>query len=256
MRVNVSESRTTDAGSVTERNVAYWNELFSLRPRWSRYPSEELTGFIARRFPDREQRRTLKALDIGCGPGTDLWFLTREGFAIAGMDGAATAIELARERFRAEGLLQALAQADLRVGDFSTLPWDDASFDLVIDIQAISHNTLPKIRSTIAEIWRVLKPGGRFFARMFGDQTTGILSGVALEDRTTYPDCGPLVGGGLVHAFTEDELITLLSAFQELNTDWVLRRLYNKFDVFEWVVEARKIAPATDAPATNMQKTD
>jgi SAM-dependent methyltransferase len=236
----VSEHRTTDAGSVTESNIAYWNELFSLRPRWSRYPSEELSGFIARRFPDREQRRTLRALDIGCGPGTDLWFLTREGFAIAGIDGAATAIELARERFRAEGLLQAFADADLRVGDFSTLPWDDASFDLVIDIQAISHNTLPKIRSTLAEVWRVLKPGGRFFARMFGDRTTGILSGVALEDRTRYPDRGPLVGGGLVHAFTEGELTMLLSAFRELNINWVLRRLSDKSDVFEWVVEAGK----------------
>jgi SAM-dependent methyltransferase len=104
----------------------------------------------------------LKALEVGCGPGTNLWFLAREGFRIAGIDGSAVAIASARERLRVEGMNEQLLQADFEVGNFALLPWNDSSFDAVIDIQAISHNTAPAIQSVIAEIRRVLKRGDGF----------------------------------------------------------------------------------------------
>ena len=64
---------------VTERNIARWNRIFAER-RWGQYPSEELVRFIARTFPDAEQRRESRALEVGCGPGANLWYLAREGF--------------------------------------------------------------------------------------------------------------------------------------------------------------------------------
>jgi len=105
----------------------------------------------------------------------------------------------------AEGLAASLEAADLRVGNFVRLPWEDRTFDVVIDIQAIVHNTMPVIRSVMSEIARVLKPGGWFFARMFGPKTTGIMTGIMVEDRTVrYSEFGPMVGCGLLHAFTEE----------------------------------------------------
>jgi SAM-dependent methyltransferase len=227
--------------ALIEQNIANWNALFSCRPRWSRYPPEELAGFIAKNFPDREQRRTLKALEVGCGPGANLWFLAREGFRIAGIDGSAVAINSTRERLLAEGMNEALLHADLKVGNFALLPWSDSSFDAVIDIQAISHNTTPVIQSVIAEIRRVLKPGGWFFARMFGEETTGIVTGNLVEERTTKcAEFGPLAGCGLVHSFSAQEIATLLSPFQKVTLDWVHRRVGKAFDVFEWIVQAKK----------------
>jgi SAM-dependent methyltransferase len=231
-----------DSSNLIEQNIAYWNELFALGPRWSRYPAEELTGFIARTFPDAEQRRGLRALEVGCGPGPNLWYLAREGFTVAGIDGSANAIDSARERLRAEGLAASLQAADLRVGNFASLPWGDRSFDVVIDIQAVTHNTVPVIRSAMAEIARVLKPGGWFFGRMFGPKTTGITTGVMVEDGTVrFPEFGPMVGCGLVHAFTEEEITKLLSSFRDVTLDWVHRSGKNRqFNIFEWVVQARK----------------
>jgi SAM-dependent methyltransferase len=228
--------------NLTEENIAYWNELFARRPRWSRYPPEELAGFIARTFPAVEQRCGLRALDVGCGPGSNLWFLAREGFTVAGIDGSANAIDSARERLRAEGLAASLEAADLRVGNFVRLPWEDRTFDVVIDIQAIVHNTMPVIRSVMAEIARVLKPGGWFFARMFGPKTTGIMTGIMVEDGTVrYPEFGPMVGCGLLHAFTEEEVTKLLSSFRDVSLDWVHRSDKNRhFNIFEWIVQARR----------------
>jgi len=54
---------------LTEQNIAHWNDLFARRPRWRRYPTEDLVGLIDRAFPDSGQRRGLSALEVACGPG-------------------------------------------------------------------------------------------------------------------------------------------------------------------------------------------
>jgi SAM-dependent methyltransferase len=237
----MSSATTSAVSTLTEQNIAHWNALFARRPRWSKYPPEDLVGLIARAFPDSRQRQDLSALEVGCGPGPNLWFLAREGFRVAGIDGSAIAIESAHERLRSEGLASSYQEADLKIGDFATLPWDDCSFDVVIDIQAISHNAALVIRSAIAEINRVLKPGGWFFARMFGPKTTGISTGVLFEKgTTTSAELGAMVGSGVVHAFEEEEVTKLLAPFRDVKLGWVHRSLDQKFDVFEWVVQARK----------------
>jgi SAM-dependent methyltransferase len=231
-----------DTHNVTEQNIVYWNELFARRPRWSRYPPEELAGFVARTYADAEGRRGLRALEVGCGPGPNLWYLAREGFTIAGIEGSVNALNAMRERFWGEGMEAALQQADLKLGNFASLPWSDRSFDLVIDIQAITHNTTPVIRSVIAEIFRVLKPGGWFFSRMFHSNTTGIMSGLMVEAGTMRsPEYGPLIGCGLVHSFTEDELANLLSPFHDVAMELVQHTSNNRMaHISEWVVQARR----------------
>ncbi len=231
-------ARVRDATGLTERNIAAWDALYAQSPRWNRYPCEELSGFVGRVFPDSTRSSHLRALEIGCGPGTNLWFMAREGFDICGIDGSATAVKAARHRLASEGIAE---QADLRVGNFSVLPWPDRSFDAVIDVQSISHNTMSVIEIAMAEVHRVLKPGGWFFGRMFGDATTGIASGDLVEDRTTRgAQFGPLAGCGIVHGFSAPELGRLLSDFASVRIDWVHRRTGPGFDLFEWIVHAQR----------------
>jgi ubiquinone/menaquinone biosynthesis C-methylase UbiE len=226
---------------LTEENLAHWDRIFADRS-WGRYPPDELVRFIARTFPDVEKREGLRALEVGCGPGANLWYLAREGFAIAGIDGSANAIGLARKRLRAEALDTALAQADLKVGNFAKLPWPDAEFDVVVDIEAIYANPMPVIRSAIAEVKRVLKPSGWFFAKMFGPKTTGAASGKKLEVRTTVtPTKGPLAGTGVTHVFTVSEIRKEFAGFSQISLDWVHRSDRNgDYEIFEWLVQARK----------------
>ncbi len=223
--------------AAADPNLGSWEETFASRP-WGRYPSEDLVRFMARRFGQTADRSVLRVLEIGCGPGANLWFLGREGYAVAGIDGSPTAIRLARERLAAEGVAPG---ADLRVGDFATLPWPDATFDAVLDIEALYANRLATIRASIAEVRRVLKPKGAFFAKLFGTATTGFGTGQELETHGfACPIEGPCAGQVVAHFFDEAEIGSLFAGFAEIVLDWTSRSdRRHGWTVFEWLVSAQ-----------------
>lgn len=101
-------------------------------------------------------------LDLGCGTGTDLMYLARQGYQVVGVDIALEPLRLARERFQRAGLDIPLVRADARF-----LPFRDASFDLICD-SGCFHTFAPEIRPLYARsVARVLKPGGILFLREF-----------------------------------------------------------------------------------------
>jgi ubiquinone/menaquinone biosynthesis C-methylase UbiE len=69
-----------------------------------------------------------KALEIGCGTGTNSIWLAQQGFAVTGMDISKTAIARAREKASAAGV-----GCRFLVGDFMVDPVPGAPFDLVYD---------------------------------------------------------------------------------------------------------------------------
>jgi ubiquinone/menaquinone biosynthesis C-methylase UbiE len=96
------------------------------------------------------------ALDLGCGPGTDLAALaeavTPSG-AVFGIDSSAEMLERARAR-SAE-----LPQVALQRGDIHALPYADASIDRAHTDRVLQHVAEPA--RVLAEARRVLRPGGR-----------------------------------------------------------------------------------------------
>jgi SAM-dependent methyltransferase len=152
-------------------------------------------------------------LDLGCGDGGDLVFFARQGFAVAGLDYAPTALQLAREWLAGEGL-----EGDLRCGDMHELPWSGDSFDAAISVKVINHNTMAGVEDTIAEVTRVLRPGGYFFAtvaRHPPPEKWFEREPVELEPRTYVPARGHDKGVPH-HFFTEDEVRGLLPHFELL----------------------------------------
>src|SRR5450759_3956496 len=109
----------------------YWERVFATRP-WGSYPPEELVRFIARNFRAVPVKSGVRVLEIGCGPGPNIWYLVREGFTVAGIDGSPTAIRQAEGRLVAEGLPHKMPLVDLKVGDFASLPWANEMFDAVV----------------------------------------------------------------------------------------------------------------------------
>lgn len=225
----------------TKAHLDHWNKVFKSRP-WGQYPPEELIRFVTRNYGDKKKRNAVRFLEVGCGPGTNIWYLTREGFTAAGIDGSESALAKARERLMADGLIDNANGIDLRQGNFASLPWDDETFDAVIDIEAIYANEMATIRSCIAEIHRVLKPGGLFFGKMFGTKTTGYGTGEIIENNTSLePTEGIGVGFGLFHFFSEDELRDLFRLFASMNLDWMHRTSGEQtLSIFEWLVTAHK----------------
>lgn len=219
----------------------YWEKIFASRS-WGAYPPEELVRFIARAFGSVPNKSEIHVLEIGCGPGPNIWYLVREGYAVAGIDGSPTAIRQAKEKLLKEGLPCEMPRVDLKVGNFARLPWGDECFDAIVDLEALYANPMDSIKASVAEIMRTLKPGGRFFGKMFGIQTSGSDSGEMFEPGTIRnPQTGPCAGNDTSHFFVREELDGLFAGFCDLCIDHVHRTDRNaSVQIFEWLVSARK----------------
>lgn len=103
-------------------------------------------------------------LDAGCGKGRNLhWFLMNE-IAVYGIDMEHETIELLRLQY------PSLPAERLTTGDIEVLPYQDDFFDHVIS-SAVLHfaNSQQQFNTMLAEMGRVLKPGGTMFIRMTSD---------------------------------------------------------------------------------------
>lgn len=100
-------------------------------------------------------RPGLRVLDAGCGRGEVLLACARAGAQVAGIDYADAALEIAHE------VLAGVPDADLRKGEVTSLPWPDESFDRVLFADVIEHLDPAQDVAALAELHRVLKPGGR-----------------------------------------------------------------------------------------------
>ena len=95
-----------------------------------------------------------RLLDIGCGTGNAALRAARAGAETTGLDPAARLIEVAGERAAAEGV-----DADFVVGHAESLPFDDATFDVVLSVFGVIFTADPE--RAIGEMLRVLRPNGR-----------------------------------------------------------------------------------------------
>jgi SAM-dependent methyltransferase len=214
-----------------------WEDLFASR-EWGKYPSEDLIRFVARNFYQAPDRSAVRLLEVGCGPGANLWYLAREGFAFVGIDGSQTAIGKAASRLDGE-CPGWRARGELRIGDIASLPYDSLSFDAVIDNEAISCNGFEAARDMYAEIARVLKPGGRLYSRTFATGSWGDGSGQSLGRGAWRCAAGPLAGKGVCRFTAEEDIPVLLAPF-DIDTlellSWTCdsRRQH----VREWIITA------------------
>jgi SAM-dependent methyltransferase len=94
-------------------------------------------------------------LDLGCGSGSNTVLLTNRGARVIGLDLSPDLVELAGRRLAVNA-----TEADVRflVGSSHAIDLPDGSIDVVFGIAILHHVDLAQ---TAAEVWRVLRPGGR-----------------------------------------------------------------------------------------------
>ena len=110
----------------------------------------------------------MKVLDAGCGAGRNLVYLLRRGFDVWGTDGDERAITAARAQ--AAILAPTLSADRFRVEPVERMSFENETFDVVIS-SAVLHFARDEQQwdAMLREMWRVLKRGGLFFARLATD---------------------------------------------------------------------------------------
>lgn len=126
-----------------------------------RYPNEELLRFLGTNFfnKDVKNRKSIKILEVGCGSCANLWMIAKEGFDSYGVDLSGESIKLGRQM-----LNNWQVDAELKQGSFLELPYEDDSFDVVVDVLSMACTNHEKYLQGINEVYRVLKKGGLFFS--------------------------------------------------------------------------------------------
>lgn len=96
-----------------------------------------------------------KILDMGCGTGSLVLKLAREGYQVVGVDISESCIKITKNRIREEGLAKS---ATVSVGSATQINLPDNSVDGVIAGEVLEH--LKDDEAAVREFSRVLKPGG------------------------------------------------------------------------------------------------
>lgn len=142
-----------------------YSAWYLFKPPWDTgIPAPELVRAVAPRPAGR-------ALDLGCGTGTNVRYLAEHGWQAAGLDFAPGAI--ARARRRCAGLRVTLLVADVTQLKSLDLP---GPFDLALDMGCFHSLAEAGRRGYAAGLERWMRPGGIFmlYAWLADDGRTGL----------------------------------------------------------------------------------
>lgn len=155
-----------------------------------------------------------RILDLGCGTGRHVVYLSKLGFDVYGFDVSQKALSMTNDWLNEENLKANICMHRME----HPFPYEDTFFDAVVSTQVIHHSVMKNIRKTIKEIERVLKPGGILFVT-FPVFHPGPASEegdgwelVEIETGTYIPNKG-WESGIPHHYFTMDEIPVEFGAF-------------------------------------------
>ena len=174
----------------------------------------------------------MRVLDAGCGSGRNLVYFLKSGYEVFAVDESAQAIE--RLRQLATTLAPPLPQENFKSDPVEKMRFEDTAFDVVLS-SAVLHfaRNDQHWMAMVEEMWRVLKPGGIFFARLAS--TIGMEDEVRLIEGRRYrlPDGSDrfLVDAEMLHRvsnqlggeFLEPIKTTIVENMRAMTT-WVLRK--------------------------------
>ena len=144
-----AEKRFSDSDAALKWNEMYASETERLDEANFRNRRDTTVDYVMKVLPPGG-----KVLDIGCGAAPVVSELRRRGVECVGVEYAGDMIKHARNRLRSMGLDDdKLYRADCRA-----VPFEDASFDVIVCLGVISY--VEDFERAIGEIHRLLKPGG------------------------------------------------------------------------------------------------
>ena len=142
------------------RKLFFWYSYFR-SPRWDTgLTPPELMEFI-------ELHSQGRALDLGCGTGTNIITLAKQGWQVIGVDFIPTAIRIARKKIEAENV-----SAQVLVDDVTKLGTISGQFDLIYDIGCYHNLSAEGKRSYEKNLTKFLQLGSTFLLYGFLNEET------------------------------------------------------------------------------------
>ncbi|MBE0515246.1 class I SAM-dependent methyltransferase [Sulfurimonas sp.] len=135
------------------------------------YPTEFVVRTFKASYPNLrtkiEEGKNQKVLDIGFGDGRNSVFLAKEGYLTYGIEITEEICEMARQRFKEQGL-----HAEFKVGRNNNIPYEDEYFDIVLACHSSYYlDGDDKFEHNLNEISRVIKQGGVFITSLPNDNS-------------------------------------------------------------------------------------
>jgi ubiquinone/menaquinone biosynthesis C-methylase UbiE len=121
-------------------------------------PCEQLVDFA-------NKQKSCRALDLGCGTGTDAVFLAQKGFNVSAIDISEEAIKIAKLK-----ALKAGVKIDFIVGDVLEMPFEDQTFEFVNDNGCFHQLAESSWKRFIEELFRVMRPKAKYLMKCFSDK--------------------------------------------------------------------------------------
>ena len=141
----------------TDTAHSYWNDAWGdaqKREDWED-PDPRIVEQAARLAP------ASRVLDLGCGIGRHALMFAGQGHHVVALDAAEDGLAELTRKARLAGL-----DVATQLGKMDALPFADGAFDHVVSFNVIYHADEEILARTIAEIRRVLKPGGTYQGTM------------------------------------------------------------------------------------------
>ena len=147
-----------------EKQRAQWDSAAPAWERWDEYLDANFSFVSYRLVGDARLRKGQRVLDLGCGTGYPAILAA----GAVGEEGSVTALDLSEEMLsvaRRKAARLGLANIIFKAGDVSALDFGPERFDAVLSRFCLMF--LPEVEGTLAEIARVLKPGGYLTAAVW-----------------------------------------------------------------------------------------
>ena len=183
-----------------------WNSLYARGEFTWKEPHELVRNLL----PTLMSLSGTRILDLGCGAGRHVVYLSEYDFVCHGTDHAFTGLEVARDWLRNEGLETNLTQSKM-----ISLPYVTRSFEAVVCLYVIYHGTMGQIEMAFNEIYRVLKLGGIAQVTFISDKHHRYGKGVEIEPHTFITSVG--ADAGIPHHFNDNrEMLWMVRDFEVL----------------------------------------
>lgn len=212
----------------TDTADQHWNEQWSkdeVEAKWLT-PEEDVMAWAA----------TLEdgahILDLGAGVGRHAIWLAHQGFQVDALDAAPEGLA---EIDKAGGV-------ETHLGRMDALPFDDASFDHIVSWNVIYHGDEDILLRTIAEIRRVLKPGGTYLGTMLSKRRLpheqAKAKGHEISRNTWVFETDSTDKKHPHYYCTAAELLALFSGFE---VQWLEDREHEKPGSYHWHLQMERL---------------